>query len=158
MLVSGIQQSGLVIYIYIYTYPFFFRFFSFISYCILEYCVEFPVLYTSPCWLSSFVLFCFVFSTARFSFQTYRLFKAMFSLLVALVTQSCLTVCDPMDYSPPASSVQGILQARILEWVAVSYSKNLLNPEIEPRSPTLQADSLPSEPPGAKVFTINFYN
>ena len=40
-----------------------------------------------------------------------------------LVTQSRLTLCDPMDRSPPGSSVHGILQARILEWVAISSSK-----------------------------------
>jgi len=39
------------------------------------------------------------------------------------VTQSCLTLCNPMDYNPPGFSVRGILQARILEWVAISYSK-----------------------------------
>ena len=37
--------------------------------------------------------------------------------------QSCLTLCDPMDSSPPGSSVHGILQARILEWVAISFSR-----------------------------------
>ena len=37
--------------------------------------------------------------------------------------QSCLTLCNPMDCSPPGSSVHGILQARILEWVAISFSK-----------------------------------
>ena len=36
--------------------------------------------------------------------------------------QSCLTLCNPMDYSPPGSSIHGILQARILEWVAISFS------------------------------------
>ena len=36
--------------------------------------------------------------------------------------QSCLTLCDPIDSSPPGSSVPGILQARILEWVAISFS------------------------------------
>ena len=40
-----------------------------------------------------------------------------------LVAQSCPTLCDPMDYNPPGSSVHGILQARILEWVAISLSK-----------------------------------
>ena len=40
-----------------------------------------------------------------------------------LVAQSCLTLCDPMDWSPPRSSVHGILQARILEWVAISFSR-----------------------------------
>ena len=40
-----------------------------------------------------------------------------------LVAKSCLTLCDPLDHSPPGSSVQGILQARILEWEAISYSR-----------------------------------
>ena len=39
--------------------------------------------------------------------------------------QSCLTLCDPMDCSPPGSSVHGILEARILEWVAISFSNKL---------------------------------
>ena len=46
------------------------------------------------------------------------------------------------------SSVHGILQARILEWAAIFFSRDLPNPGIEPGSPALQADSLPSEPPG----------
>ena len=44
--------------------------------------------------------------------------------------------------------VHGILQARILEWVAFPSLGDLPNPGIEPRSPALQADSLPAEPPG----------
>ena len=40
-----------------------------------------------------------------------------------LVAQSCLTLCDPMDCSPPGFSVRGISQARILEWVAISFSR-----------------------------------
>ena len=59
------------------------------------------------------------------------------------VAQLCLTLCDPMD-----CTVLGILQARILERVAFPFSRDLPNPEIEPRSPTLQADSLPAEPQG----------
>ena len=59
------------------------------------------------------------------------------------VTQSCPTLCDPMNYT-----VHGILQARILEWVALPISKDLPNPGIKPRSPTLQADSFPVEPQG----------
>ena len=39
------------------------------------------------------------------------------------VTQSCPTFCDPMDYSPRGSSLHGILQARVLEWVAISFSR-----------------------------------
>ena len=59
------------------------------------------------------------------------------------VPQLCLTLCDPMDYT-----VHGILQARILEWLAFPFSRDLPNPGIEPRSPALQADSLSAEPPG----------
>ena len=42
--------------------------------------------------------------------------------------QLCLTICDPMDCSPPGSSVHGILQARTLEWVAVSFSRRSSRP------------------------------
>ena len=42
--------------------------------------------------------------------------------------QSCLTLCEPMDCSPPGSSIHGILQARILEWVAISFSRGSLQP------------------------------
>ena len=37
--------------------------------------------------------------------------------------QSCLTLCDPIDSSPTGSSIRGILQARVLEWVAIAFSK-----------------------------------
>ena len=66
---------------------------------------------------------------------------------LVLVTQSCMTLCDLMDCSPPDSSVRGILQSRILEWVAIPFSRGSSQPSFEPRSPALQADSLPSEPP-----------
>ena len=45
-----------------------------------------------------------------------------------LVTQSCLILCNPMDCSPPGSSVHGILQARILEWAAISSSRGSSQP------------------------------
>ena len=56
---------------------------------------------------------------------------------------SCPTLCNPMDCSPPGSSVHGILQARILEWVAVPPPRNCPNPGIQPTSPASQAVSLP---------------
>ena len=43
-------------------------------------------------------------------------------LLLLLSLQSCPTLCDPMDGNPPRSPVPGILQARTLEWVAISFS------------------------------------
>ena len=55
------------------------------------------------------------------------------------VAQSRPTLCDPMDCSPPGSSVHGILQARILEWVAIPSSGDLPDPGIKPRSPALSA-------------------
>ena len=66
----------------------------------------------------------------------------------ALVTQSCPTLCDPMDWSLTGSSAHGIHQARILEWAALPSPGGLPGPGIECWSPSLQADSLPSESPG----------
>ena len=59
------------------------------------------------------------------------------------VTQSCPTLCNPMDYT-----VHGILQTRILEWVAFPFSRGSSQPRDGPKSPTLQADSLPAESQG----------
>ena len=44
------------------------------------------------------------------------------------VAQSCPTLCDPVDYSPPGSSIHGILQASILEWVTISFSRGSSQP------------------------------
>ena len=49
-------------------------------------------------------------------------------IMSALVTQLCLTLCDPMDCSPPGSSVHGVLLERVLEWVAVLFPRDLPNP------------------------------
>ena len=46
--------------------------------------------------------------------------------------QLCLTLCDPIDDSPPGSSVPGILQARVLEWGAIAFSKKMLWPKDNP--------------------------
>ena len=53
---------------------------------------------------------------------------ALLSEVRVKVTQSCLTLCDLMNYSPPVSSVHGILQAGILEWVAISFSRGSSRP------------------------------
>ena len=52
----------------------------------------------------------------------------------ALVAQSRLTLCDPMDCYPLDSSVYGVLQARILEWAAISFSRGSSNLAMEPAS------------------------
>ena len=51
-----------------------------------------------------------------------------------LVTKSCLILCNPVDSSPPGSSVHGISQARIVEWVAISFFRYLPKPGTEPWS------------------------
>ena len=70
-------------------------------------------------------------------------------------SQSCPSLCDPMDCSLPGSFIHVILQARILEWVAISF-RDLPNPGIEHRFPALQADSLLSEPPGKPTIKRHF--
>ena len=69
------------------------------------------------------------------------------------VTQSCLTLLQPMDCSPPVSSGHGVSQARILEWVAVSFSRDNI-PAAAAKSPqscpTLR-DPMDGSPPGSPV-------
>ena len=77
-------------------------------------------------------------------------------LRVCSVTQSCPALCDPMDCSPPGSSDHGILQARILEWVAIPFSRDLPNPEMEPTSlmsPALAGRFFTTAPPGTHTYT-----
>ena len=78
--------------------------------------------------------------------------------------QSCPTLCYSMNYSPAGSSVNGIFQARKVEWVANSSPRDLPDPGIKPESPVstaLQANSLPSEPlrkyPNAHPLCILIY-
>ena len=67
--------------------------------------------------------------------------KFIFTVLRVLVAQSCPTPCDPLECCPPGSFVHGIFQARILEWVSMSFPGYLPDPGIKPRSPALQANS-----------------
>ena len=64
------------------------------------------------------------------------------------VAQSCLILCNPTDYSLLGSSVHGIFQARILECVAIPFSRGFSDPGVKAGSSKLQADSLPSKQPG----------
>ena len=75
-----------------------------------------------------------------------------------LVTQLYPVFCNPMDYSSPGSSVHGILQARILEWVPFPSPGDLSDPGIKPRPSEFQADSLPSEPPEKPVHVYIWMN
>ena len=75
--------------------------------------------------------------------------------LKVLVTQSCPTL-RLMDYSLPGSSVHGILQAIIVEWIAMSFSRDLADPRIELRSLALWTGSLLFELPG-NVMKSNIF-
>ena len=67
--------------------------------------------------------------------------------------QSCPTLCDPIEGSPPGSSVPGILQARIMEWVAISFSNACMDAKSLQSCPTL-CDPMDSSPPGSSVYRI----
>ena len=75
-----------------------------------------------------------------------------------LVAQSCLTLCDLMNCSPPGSSVHGILQARIQEWVAMPPSRGSSQPRdrtyVSYACPLWQASSLPLVPLGKSLFRL----
>ena len=66
------------------------------------------------------------------------------------VTQSCPTLSDPMDCSLPGSSVHGIFQARVLEWVAIAFSGNPPGPDI--KSTSSAGGFLTSGPPGKSMI------
>ena len=76
-----------------------------------------------------------------------------------LVTSACLTLCDPMDHALPGSSVQGILQARIMEWVAIFFSNDKVRSEwsewseVTQLCPTL-CDPMDCSLPGSSVHGI----
>ena len=68
--------------------------------------------------------------------------------------QSCLALGDPMDCSPPGSSVHGVSQSRILERAEFSSSGGLSNPGIEPESPALVGGFFTSVPPGKPILVL----
>ena len=74
-------------------------------------------------------------------------------MLCCPVAKLCVTLCDPMDYSVPCSSVHGILQSRILEWIVIPSLGVLPDPGIEPTSPTL-AGYFTAQPLGKPVRHI----
>ena len=80
--------------------------------------------------------------------QCSAFFMVQLSQLCVLVAQLCPILRNPTACSPPGSSVHGISQARILEWIAISFSKGYPGP----RSPELEADSLLIEPPGKPPY------
>ena len=91
----------------------------------------------------------------RYRLKIRRSGKDVSCCVCAQSLQSCLTLCNSMDCGPPGSSVHGILQARILEWVAISFSRDLPDPGFKPGSLALQADFLLTEPQGKPPYHAN---
>ena len=92
------------------------------------------------------------------------LYSKFFFLVVCLVQacmhakllQLCLTLCDPMDCSPPGSSCLWNCPGKILEWISVPFSRGSSQPRVESGFPALQADFLPSEQLGKPM--LNSYH
>ena len=76
------------------------------------------------------------------------------SCCCCLVTKLCLTLCNPMDYSPLGSSVHDILQARILEWVAISFSKGSCWPRDRIHIACIAGRFLPLCHQGSPILTL----
>ena len=72
--------------------------------------------------------------------------------------QLCPTLFDPMDCSRPGSSVQGIFQARILEWVAISFSRGSSPSRDRHQVSSIAGDALPSEPPEKPITFLSPYS
>ena len=85
-----------------------------------------------------YLLFCFMANILEGKI-TPLVFSSSWSLILFSTWVSLDSV---LSCSPPGSSVHGILQARKLDWVVISFSRDLPNPGTEPGSPTLHADSL----------------
>ena len=113
-------------------------------------------------------------------FHNWELF--WYESVKVLVAQLCSTLCDPMDCSPPGSSVHGISQARILEWVAISFSRGSSKPRdwtqvfhivgrrftvwaipfsrgsSQPQASCIAGRFFTYEPPGKPIFWYNLYS
>ena len=94
-------------------------------------------------WLSS----CYAYTWEK------NLLSCLFLKVEVFVTQLCPILCDPMD--PLGSSVCGILQARVLEWVAIPFSRGSSQPRDRTRISGIEGRFLPSEPPGKPC--VSFY-
>ena len=84
--------------------------------------------------------------------QVRNIWIVVSSRVSSKVAQLSPTLYDPMDCSLPGSSVHGIFQTRVLEWVAITSPGDLPDLGVEPGSPTLQTDTLLSEPLKASIF------
>ena len=87
---------------------------------------------------------------------TFSQFQKVLKLKM-LVTQSCPTLCNPMDHSPPGSSVLGISQARILAWIAISFTRGSCQPRNWTHVSCLAGGFFTAEPPGKPFLTLRHH-
>ena len=95
------------------------------------------------------------------SSQSFRLSSLCYtstSLFCAQSLQSRLMVCDPIDSSPPGFSVHGIFQARILEWVAISFSRGSSQPRDQTHVSCIAGRFFTTKPPGNSNFPLVIYS
>ena len=78
-----------------------------------------------------------------------------FNKVKVLLTQSCPTLCDPMDRSPLGSSVHGTLQARILEWIANPFSRGSSQPRDRTQVSHVTGGFFTTEPPGKPINILS---
>ena len=90
-------------------------------------------------------------SNISLNYKTGDIFKLRMGVLVA---QSCPTLCGPMDCNPPGSSVHGILQSRILEWVAIPFSRGSSQPRDQTRVSCIAGRFF--EPPRKPGYTYTY--
>ena len=110
--------------------------------CYPQHCVLF---------VTSFSLQYYTYAAAAKSHQS--CLCATPQLAAAKSHQSCLTLCDPIAGSPPGSSVPGVLQARTLEWVTISFSNICMHAKSLQSCPTL-CNPIDSRPPGSSIHRI----
>ena len=84
----------------------------------------------------------------------YQFISAFHLCVCVLVAQLCPTLCDAMDCNLPCSSVRGILHARILEWVAIPFSRGSSQPRYQTCVSFVSGDFFSSEPPGKPTFIL----
>ena len=106
-------------------------------------------------WIGLF-LFLFLFPTLLKWVDFTSTYSCLWKWKSESVSQLCLTLCDSIDYSPPGFSAHGILQLRILEWVAISFSRGSSWPRDQTWVSCMQADSLPSEPLGKPSLAFSW--
>ena len=105
------------------------------------------ILFTIPCMPPPLCIACYFSPFLRHAEISPIYYACVCVCVCVLIAQLCLTLCLPMDCSSPGSSVPGLLQARMLKWVAISFSRGSFQARDKTPVSALQVDSFPSEPP-----------